>query len=52
MNFNAIRMENICGLQDIFNRCDSLGILILPVGLVIGSGKTIWERNAMRSMVV
>lgn len=31
MNLNAIRMENIWGgSQDIFNRCDSLGILVLP----------------------
>ena len=31
MNLNAIRMENIWGkTQDIFNQCDSLGILVLP----------------------
>lgn len=31
MNLNAIRMENIWGKsQDIFNRCDSLGIMVLP----------------------
>ena len=31
MNLNAIRMENIWGKsQDIFDRCDSLGIMILP----------------------
>ena len=31
MNLNAIRMENIWGkTHDIFNRCDSLGIMLLP----------------------
>ncbi len=31
MNLNAIRMENTWGkTQDIFDRCDSLGIMILP----------------------
>ena len=31
MNLNAVRMENIWGKsQDIFDRCDSLGIMLLP----------------------
>ena len=31
MNLNAVRMENIWGKsQDIFDRCDSLGIMVLP----------------------
>lgn len=31
MNLNAIRMENIWGnSQDVFNMCDSLGIMVLP----------------------